>query len=43
MKPMFAEHTLEISLYEADDHEKLVALCEAGFIYGCRAAIKRPE
>lgn len=43
MKPMSKEHISEVSLHEADGYEKLVALCEAGFVSGCRAAVNRQE
>jgi hypothetical protein len=43
MKLMSAEHTSEVFLHEADSYEKLVALCEAGFVSACRAAVNRPE
>lgn len=43
LKRMLAEHTPDTYFYERIDYEKLVALCEAGFVSGCRAAIERPE
>ncbi|KAJ5755451.1 hypothetical protein N7533_004994 [Penicillium manginii] len=43
LKFVAAGHPSEIPLSEADNYERLVAFCEAGFVSGCRAAIGKPK
>lgn len=41
MKIMYDEMDSDRTFRGADDYEKLVAFCEAGFTSGCRAAIEK--
>ncbi|KAJ5987383.1 hypothetical protein N7451_011748 [Penicillium sp. IBT 35674x] len=43
MKIMHDEMDSDRTFRGADDYEKFVAFCEAGFTSGCRAAIERKE
>lgn len=43
LQPISAGHSSEIPLSEADDYERLVVFCEAGFVSGCRAAVGGPK
>ncbi|KAJ5553493.1 hypothetical protein N7494_002871 [Penicillium frequentans] len=43
MKIMHDEMDSDRTFRGADDYEKLVAFCEAGFTSGCRAAIETKE
>ena len=37
------EHISDMLSSQVDDYEQLVALCEAGFVSGCQAAVHRQE